>query len=180
MARRLGFGLSRELWLIEAGILLNMLGYGAVLPFEVIYLHNGRGFSLGVAGLVAGALTGVAVVAAPLAGHLIDRFGARLTAVGAGVALAIGYAGLGFARTPAEAFAAAVLAGAGNGGLNPSQSTLVATLTTADIRHRATAISRVATNAGIGIGGALGGLVAAYGLTGFVILFLANAITYLG
>jgi hypothetical protein len=41
--RRIGFGLSRELWLIEAGILPNMLGYGAVLPFEVIYLHNGRG-----------------------------------------------------------------------------------------------------------------------------------------
>ena len=31
VARRLGFGLSRELWLVEAGIFLNMLGYGAVL-----------------------------------------------------------------------------------------------------------------------------------------------------
>ena len=41
-ARRPGFGLSRELWLIQAGIFLNMLGYGAVLPFEVIYLHDGR------------------------------------------------------------------------------------------------------------------------------------------
>ena len=30
-ARRLGFGLSRELWLVEVGISLNMLGYGAVL-----------------------------------------------------------------------------------------------------------------------------------------------------
>jgi MFS family permease len=180
ITRRLGLGLSRELWLIEGGILLNMLGYGAVLPFEVIYLHNGRGFSLGVAGLTVGALTGIAVVAAPLAGPLIDRYGARLTAVVAGVALAIGYTGLAFAHTPAEALAAAALAGAGNGGLNPSQSTLVATLTTAEIRHRATAVSRVATNAGIGIGGALGGLVAAYGLRGFVILFLANSITYLG
>lgn len=179
-ARRLGFGLSRELWLIEAGILLNMLGYGAVLPFEVIYLHNGRGFSLSAAGLIVGALTGFAVIAAPLAGPLIDRYGARLTAATAGVALAMGYAGLGFARTPAEAFGAAILASAGNGGLNPSQSTLVATLTTADVRHRATAVSRVATNAGIGIGGAVGGLVAAYGLTGFVMLFLINAITYLG
>jgi hypothetical protein len=28
VARRLGFGLSRELWLVEAGIFLNMLGYG--------------------------------------------------------------------------------------------------------------------------------------------------------
>ena len=52
--RRLAFGLSRELWLVEVGIFLNMLGYGAVLPFEVIYLHDGRGFGLGVAGLVVG------------------------------------------------------------------------------------------------------------------------------
>jgi MFS family permease len=180
MARRLGFGLSRELWLIEAGILLNMLGYGAVLPFEVIYLHDGRGFSLGVAGLVVGTLTGMAVVAAPLAGPLIDRYGPRVAAIGACVALAMGYAGLAFCHSPVEAFAAAAVAGAGNGGLNPSQSTLLSTLTTADMRHRASAVSRVATNAGIGIGGALGGLVAVEGLTGFVILFLANAITYVG
>jgi MFS family permease len=179
LTRRLGFGLSKQLWLIEAGIFLNMLGYGAVLPFEVIYLHNGRGFSLGTAGLIVGTLTGVAVVTAPIAGPVIDSCGARLTAVVAGAALAAGYAGLAFAHSPAAAFAAAALAGAGNGGLNPSQSTLVTTLTTADVRHRATAVSRVATNAGIGVGGALGGLVAAHGLTGFVVLFLANAITYL-
>src|SRR6266700_8091882 len=99
-AGSLGFGLSRELWLVEAGIFLNMLGYGAVLPFEVIYLHDGRGFSLGVAGLVVGTITGVAVVTAPLVGQLIDRFGARATMIGAGVALAAGYAGLAFARLP--------------------------------------------------------------------------------
>jgi hypothetical protein len=39
-----------------------------VLPFEIIYLHDGRGFSLSVAGLV-GLMTGVGVVAAPLAGR---------------------------------------------------------------------------------------------------------------
>jgi hypothetical protein len=49
--RRLSFGLSRQLWVVEAGIFLNMLGYGAVFPFEIIYLHEARGFSLGVAGL---------------------------------------------------------------------------------------------------------------------------------
>jgi predicted MFS family arabinose efflux permease len=52
-------------------------------------------------------------------------------------------------------------------------------LAPSDRRHQATAVSRVATNAGIGIGGALGGVVAAYGLTGFVLLFLLNAVTYL-
>jgi MFS family permease len=179
MARRLGFGLSRELWLVQLGIFLNNFGYGAVLPFEVIYLHDGRGFSLDVAGLVVGAITGIAVVAAPFAGPLIDRFGARATMTGAGIALAIGYTGLAFAHTPAQAFAAAACAGAGNGVLNPSQSALVAALASSEVRHRATAVSRVGANAGIGIGGALGGLVAAYGLTGFVVLFLVNALTYL-
>jgi MFS family permease len=176
---RIGFGLSRELWLIEAGVFLNMLGYGGVLPFEIIYLHNGRGFSLGVAGLVVGAITGIAVVVSPAAGPLIDRFGARVTAIAAGVALAAGYGGLAFAHTPAEAFAAAACAGAGNGVLNPSQTTLLTTLAAADVRHRVTAVSRVAGNAGIGIGSALGGLVAARGLSGFVVLFLANAVSYL-
>src|SRR5215475_8283250 len=110
MARRLSFGLSRELWLVQIGIFLNMFGYGAVLPFEVIYLHDGRGFSLGVAGLVVGLITGVAVLISPLAGTLIDRFGARVTAIGAGVALAAGYTGLAFAYSPLLAFVAAALA----------------------------------------------------------------------
>jgi MFS family permease len=179
MVNRLGFGLTRQLWLVVIGIFLNYLGYGAVLPFEIIYLHDGRGFSLSVAGLVVAMLSGVAVVVAPLAGPLIDRFGARATAAEAGVALAAGYAGLAIAHTPAQAFAAAALAGAGNGALNPSQSTLLATLALPEVRHRATAVSRVASNAGIGIGGALGGLVAVYGLDGYVLLFLTNALTYL-
>ncbi|MGZ4411293.1 MAG: MFS transporter [Gaiellaceae bacterium] len=179
MARRLGFGLSRELWLVQLGIFLNMLGYGAVVPFEVIYLHEDRGFSLGVAGLVVGMLTGVAIVTTPLAGPLIDRFGARATVTGGGVALAAGYAGLAFAHSPARAFAAASLAGAGNGALSPSQSTLLAALAPSELRHRASAVSRVAVNAGFGVGGALGGFVAAYGSTGYVALFLINALTYL-
>jgi MFS family permease len=173
------YGLSRELWLVVLGIFLNYVGYGAVLPFEIIYLHDGRGFSLGIAGLVIGLVTGVAVLAAPLAGPLIDRFGARAVAAGAGVALAAGYAGLALAHIPAQALAAAAIAGAGNGALNPSQSTLVATLAPRELRHRATAVSRVAANVGAGIGGGIGGLVAAYGLAGFVALFLANGFSYL-
>jgi MFS family permease len=176
---RISFGLSRELWLVVLGIFLNYLGYGAVLPFEVIYLHDGRGFSLGVAGLVVGLITGAAVVISPLAGPLIDRFGARATATSAGVALAAGYAGLAFAHSPLQAFVAATLAGIGNGALNPSQSTLLAALASPAVRHRVTAVSRVASNAGIGLGSALGGLVAGFGLNGFILLFLANAITYL-
>ena len=177
--RKLGFGLPVQLWTVEAGIFLNYLGWGAVMPFEVIYLHDTRGLSLTAAGLVVGIVTGLAVVAAPVAGQAIDRFGARATAAVSGVALAAGYAGLAFVHTPEQAFAAAALAGIGNGGLLPSQSTLLASLVQSGLRHRSTAVSRVAANLGAGLGGALGGFVAAYGVNGFVVLFLANAITYL-
>ena len=176
--QRLSFGLSGELWLVQTGVFVNALGWGAVLPFEVIYLHQGRGFSLGAAGLIVGTVTGVAVAAAPLSGPLIDRFGARAAAAGAGVALGVGYAGLAFAQTEVAAFAAAVVAGAGNGALPPAQSTLLASLAAPELRHRVTAVSRVCTNAGFGLGGALGGLVASFGLSGLMALFLLNAATY--
>jgi MFS family permease len=170
---------NKQLRVVQAGIFLNALGYGAVLPFEVIYLHDGRGFALGTAGLVVGIVTGLAVVTAPLSGPVIDRLGARVTAAGAGVALAAGYAGLAFAQTPREAFLAAAAAGAGNGALNPSQSALLASLARPEIRHRVTGVSRVAANLGMGLGGAIGGIVAGFGLDGFVALFLANAASYL-
>jgi MFS family permease len=133
-----------------------------------------------VAGLVVGTVTGLAVVAAPVAGPVIDRFGARATAAGAGPALAAGYGGLAFAHTPRQAFVAAGAgaAGAGNGALLPSQSTLLASLASPQVRLRASAVSRVAGNLGMGLGGALGGLIAAYGLRGLVVLFLANALSY--
>jgi MFS family permease len=176
--RDVGFVLSRELWLVQIGIFLNALGWGAVLPFEVFYLHDGRGFSLGTAGLIVGTLTGAAVAAAPLVGPLIDHFGARAAAAGGGLALGLGYAGLAFAHSEQLAFAAAVIGGAGNGALLPAQSTLLAALATPEVRHRVTAVSRVCTNAGFGLGGGLGGLVASYGLSGLVALMLLNAATY--
>jgi MFS family permease len=171
-------GLSRELWVVQAGVFLNYLGWGAVMPFEVIYLHEGRGFSLGLAGLVVGVVTGLAVVAAPVAGWAIDHAGARITAACSGAALAAGYLGLALAHTPAQAFAAAAAAGLGNGGLLPSQSALIVSLSRPELRHRATAVSRVVANLGVALGAGLGGLVAARGLNGLVALLVINAVTY--
>src|SRR5215475_8832864 len=108
ITRRLDYGLPRELWVVEAGIFLNYLGWGAVMPFEVIYLHDGRGFSLGTSGLVVGMVTGLAIIVAPVTGAIIDRVGARTMAVAGGVALAGGYAGLALAHYPSQALAAGV------------------------------------------------------------------------
>jgi MFS family permease len=178
VSRRLGYGLPAQLWVVELGVFLNYLGWGGVLPFEVIHLHEGRGFSLGVAGAVVGVITGLAVVASPFSGAVIDRIGSRATAAASLAALAVGFAGLAYAQTPLQAFLAAAAAGIGNGGLQPSQSALLATLAPQELRHRATAVSRVASNLGIGLGGVIGGLVAAQGLNGFIALFLVNAMSY--
>jgi MFS family permease len=176
--RKLGLGLPSDIWVVQIGMFLNYLGWGSVMPFEVIYLHDARGFSLGFAGVVVGVVTGLAVVAAPLAGPVIDRIGARATAAFAGVALAVGYAGLAGATTPQHALLAAGAAGLGNGALIPSQSALIAALVGSTLRHRATAVSRVSSNLGAAVGSAIGGVIAAYGLNGFVALYLTNAVTY--
>ena len=46
--------LPRDVWILQAGGLANMFGNGVVGPFLIIYLHNVRGISLGVAGLIVG------------------------------------------------------------------------------------------------------------------------------
>ena len=50
--RRFDPQLHREVWLLPLGGVMNSFGNGVVLPFLVIYLHDVRGFGLGVSGLV--------------------------------------------------------------------------------------------------------------------------------
>ena len=38
--------------LLQAGNAFSWFGYGLILPFEIIYLHQFRGFSTATAGLV--------------------------------------------------------------------------------------------------------------------------------
>ena len=47
--------LPRSVWLLNTGGLLNALGTGIAYPFVVIYLHNVRGFSLAISGLILAA-----------------------------------------------------------------------------------------------------------------------------
>ena len=57
---------------------MNSFGNGIVLPFLVIYLHDVRGFRLGVAGLVVGDLRRPRSSSPGfVAGPLVDRLGPR-------------------------------------------------------------------------------------------------------
>src|SRR5207248_578103 len=55
--------LPRDVWILELGGVVNAFGNGFVYPFLFIYLHNVRGFALGVSGLIVA--TNAAVAARP-------------------------------------------------------------------------------------------------------------------
>ena len=83
-----------------------LLGYGLVLPFEIIYLHQVRGFSTAIAGLILAATMGTSAIATPPTGALLDRYSAKALVIAGSLASAVGYAGFAFAN----AFSAAALA----------------------------------------------------------------------
>ena len=92
--RSLNPQLPRSVQILQLGGLLNAIGNGLILPFTLIYLHNGRGIDLGTAGLILGTKTpAVSLVAGPVAGALIDRVGAKRMLAIALLFLTIGIAG---------------------------------------------------------------------------------------
>src|SRR5438270_8050582 len=70
-------GLSGPVIVLQAGTAVNYFGYGLIVPFEIIYLHQARGFPTATAGLVLAAALGTAAVATPPSGALVDRFRAK-------------------------------------------------------------------------------------------------------
>jgi MFS family permease len=172
--------LPREVWLLQLGGVANSFGNGLVLPFLVIYLHDVRGFGLGVAGLVVAVSAAAQLTAGLVAGPLVDRAGAKNVLAGGLVMQAVGFGLFPLVHSPWQAFALIAVEGAGSAGFWPSQSTLIARLTPPARRHAAFAQQRVTMNLGIGLGGLTGGLIASVAQpASFTVLFLVDAATFL-
>lgn len=168
--------------LLQAGNAFSWFGYGLILPFEIIYLHQFRGFSTATAGLVLGVILGSGTAVTLPSGVLLDRVRAKPILIAAVLASAVGYAGLAFVTRPWQAFAWAVIGGAGVGVTRTANQTLLITLITPEQRVASFALGRAAQNLGLGLGAAAAGLVlsAAQDLRSFQALYLFDAITYLG
>lgn len=170
-------GLSRAVWRVEAGCLLNAVGTGFVLPFTVIYLHDIRGFSLGIAGVVVALIGAAGVLSGVFAGTWSDRLSSRSVLIVALALTAVGYVLFGFAHV-VEAMLAAVLVGAGEGLYYTSHYGVLGALTSSPSLPAAFSLERTATNLGFGIGGVLGGLIASRSSpASFEVLFFINAAT---
>jgi MFS family permease len=177
---RLDFGLPREVYVLQAGLVLNAFGNGAANPFVILYLHNVRDVALPIAGLAAATSAATALVASLVSGSLADRVGPRATMIGGLLLSAAGFAVYPFIAQAWQAFPAAVLTGAGIGTWLTGQSALLAAVTPPAVRAIAFAQQRVAANVGLGLGGFLGGLIVTTGdPSTFTVLFLLNAATFL-
>ena len=157
-----------------------MFGNGVIGPFLIIYLHNVRGISLGVAGLVVAAGSAAALFSGFVAGALSDRLGPRIVLSAALTVGAIAFVFFPFIEEAWHAFALNVLVGVGTGAFWPSQSTLLSSLAPKERRHAAFAQQRMTMNVGFAIGALVAGAIARTDEPStFTFLFLLNAVTFM-
>ena len=173
--------LPRDVYVLQAGGLVNSFGNGIVLPFLIIYLHNVRGIPLGLAGLAAALQSVSALGSGFVAGTLSDRIGAKRVLLAALSIVTVAFALMPFIREAWHAFAIYLFWGVGSGAFWPSQSTLLAGLTPADRRAPAYALQRLTMNLGVALGGVCAGLIASVAHpSSFTVLFLINCATFVG
>ena len=173
-------GLPRPVLVLQGGNALNYFGTGLILPFEIIYLHQARGFPTATAGLVLAAIMGTAAVVTPLSGALLDRFRSKPILITGNLASALGYAAFAFVDRPWQAFVCSAVGGAGFGLANTANQVLTLTLVSAEQRASSIALRRVAGNFGLGSGATVAGFIvaSAHDLRAFQALYLFDGVTF--
>ncbi len=172
--------LPREGKYLLSTIIVDFVGTGLVMPFNVVYLHEVRGFELARVGLLLAlpALVGLLVVG-PV-GALIDRIGPRIVVIVSLLIQITGNVTLASATTELRAAIGCVLLGFSGGVIWPAIQTLVGTVIPSQLRQRYFGVSFTLLNLGIGIGGIIGGLVVDVTRPAtFVAIYLIDAATFL-
>jgi hypothetical protein len=70
LARGWRTDLPRTVLLLQAGNAVNFFGYGLIIAFEIIYLHQIRGIATATAGLVLATILGTATLVSPPTGAM--------------------------------------------------------------------------------------------------------------
>ncbi|PGZ97798.1 MFS transporter [Bacillus pseudomycoides] len=166
--------MPRKVWLLVAGMIINVTGASFLWPFNTIYLHDHLGKSLSVAGMVLmiNSLTGV--IGNLLGGVLFDKWGGYKSILSGIVITLFAILGLVFFHGWPFYVVWLALIGFGSGMVFPSMYAMVGTVWPEGGRRAFNAMY-VGQNVGIAIGTACGGLVASYR---FDYIFLANFVLY--
>jgi MFS family permease len=164
-------------WLLST-IAIQTLGRGLTLPFTIIYLHEVRGFDLGLSGSLMSLIAIAGLIVTGPGGTLTDRLGARTIILVGCASMVAGNTLLAFATTPAVAAVALVLIGINFGVAWPAFNALIAAVVEGDLRQKYFGVNFALVNLGIGVGGVVGGLYVDVGdPQTFTNIFLADAAT---
>ncbi|MER6473433.1 MFS transporter [Streptomyces collinus] len=166
-------------WALPVAAAVNGVGTGMYVPFTLVFFHSVTGLSFAAVGAVLTA-TGLAGIAAlPLAGAMVDRYGAKRVQY-----LLYGVRVLGFALYPfahaLPAFAAvALVTAAADRAFPAAQQALIGEVARGAGRDRLQASTRALQNAGNGAGALLATLVIALaGSAGYAYAAWGNSVSF--
>lgn len=172
--------LPRDAWVVLAGDAFSSFGSGLVLPFLIVYLYRVRGFQLETAALAVGTIGIMGLVAGPTSGMLVDRLGSRRALMISLWIQALATIGIALVREPWHAFLATGLLGIGIITFWPAIQSLLSTVVLPHQRSAIFSVHYAMLNAGIGVGGVLGGFVADISNPrSFEILYTVDALSFL-
>lgn len=166
--------MPRSVWLLVIGMAVNVTGTSFLWPLNTIYIHDHLGKTLTVAGIVLLFNQAASVLGNLLGGTLFDKLGGYKTII-FGISISL-FAAIGLAfwhNWPQYVFFLIIL-GLGGGIIFPAIYALAGSVWKEGGRRAFNAIY-VATNLGVAIGSALGGIVASFS---FEWIFIANALLF--
>ncbi|MBK8792426.1 MAG: MFS transporter [Holophaga sp.] len=168
-------GLPRGIWMLSLSTLVNRLGT-MVMFFLTLYLVQGRGWRPEEAA-TAMALYGLgALAASPISGRLADRLGHRRILAWSLFTSALAILVIPYLHARIVLFPLIALWSALNQAFWPASMALITDMATPEQRKQAFVLHRLASNLGIAIGPAVGGIIAHYSFTA---LFWIDGITTL-
>jgi MFS family permease len=152
--------LPRDVWTLAITTLVNRMGT-MVIPFLALYVTRELGYTAGRAGIILGLYGLGAIVAAPLAGRLCDRLGARRVMRGALILSGCVMLLFPLCRSWPMLLAATLLLATTSEGYRPASFAALAEAAPESQRKAAFSLLRLAVNLGMSIGPAVGGFLAA-------------------
>ena len=169
---------SSGLWILAGGQLLVSTSFGLVYPYAIIYFHDVRHLPVEGLGIGYGLLAGAGFVGRPFAARILDVVSYKIVYILASATSVLAFLALALFATTLPAFWLVLtcwgLAAAGEG---PSEHMWLRQLTDPKSRVQGLSLGRVASNAGLGLGGLLGGTVLSVaGMRAYPVLMISSAV----
>jgi MFS family permease len=165
---------------ILLGTVFSAIGRGFTLPFLFVYLTKVRDLPESTAGALIGWFGLLTLIAAPIGGTLIDRFGARRVVLPALVFEAISMGLLAFSTSVWHVLGSLTLASLGGSTIWAGQTTILTSVTSDAERQKVFGLQFALLNLGIGVGAAISGSIVDISRPGtFQLVYLLDMLCYL-